>query len=81
MSERRSIAPVVRIARLAEVDERAERRAYWANRTIAERILEVEALRRMWPELTGDPDLPIARVVHKRALGAVAPSLPTRIRR
>jgi hypothetical protein len=62
----RTIAPVVRIARLAAVDERAERRAYWQARTIDERIREVESLRRMWPELVGDADAPIARVVHKR---------------
>lgn len=38
----RSIARVVRIARLGEIDERAERRAYWASRSIAERIAEGE---------------------------------------
>ena len=29
-------------------------------------ILLVEELRRMMPEITGDPDLPIERVVQKR---------------
>lgn len=70
----RSIAKVVRIVRLAELDERAERRAYWASRTVAERIAEVESLRRLWPGLTGNPDEPIARVVHKRRLGDPAPA-------
>ena len=68
----RSIVPVVRIRRLGEVDERAERGAHWAQRTFEERIAEVESLRRMWPELTGDPDLPMERVVHKRRLGELA---------
>jgi hypothetical protein len=63
-----SIAKFVRIARLGEVDERNDRRTYWLSRPIEERIREVEVLRRMWPELVGDPDQPIARVVFKRAL-------------
>lgn len=70
--------PVVRIARLSDVDERAERRAYWATRSMAERLVELEALRRMWPELTGDPDAPIERIVHKRRLGEPAPAPPRR---
>ncbi len=64
----RAIAPVVRIARLSSVDERAERRAYWATQSPEARIREVESLRRMWIEITGDPDLPIERVVQKRRL-------------
>jgi hypothetical protein len=72
----RALSPVVRVARLGEIDERAERRAHWASRPIAERIAEVESLRRLWPELTGDPDQPIARVVHKRRLGEPAPAKP-----
>lgn len=76
MSERRIIAPAVRIARLGEVDERAERRAYWAGRSIEERLAEVEVLRRAWIEVTGDPDRPIARIVHKRRLGEPAPKPP-----
>ena len=72
----RVLAPVVRINRLGEIDERAERRAYWATRSIEERIAEVESLRRMWPELTGNADQPIARVVHKRRLGEPAPAAP-----
>lgn len=64
----RAIAPVVRKRRLDDVDEDAERRAYWATRTIEERLLEVEQIRRMWIEQTGDPDAPIARVVQRRRL-------------
>jgi hypothetical protein len=64
----RDIAKVVRVARLTAVDERAERRAYWASRTSGERFLEVESLRRMWIEITGDPDLPIRRVIQCRPL-------------
>lgn len=74
MSDR--IERVVRISRLGEVDERAERRAFWAGRSIEERIREVESLRRMWPELTGDADAPIVRVVHRRRLGEPAPTKP-----
>jgi hypothetical protein len=65
MSERR-IAPVVRIVRARDLDETAERRAYWATRTIEERFLEVESLRRLWIDVTGDPDEPIRRVVQRR---------------
>ena len=64
----RAIAPVVRKRHLDEVDEDAERRAYWVGRTIEERILEVEQIRRMWIEQTGDPDAPMARVVQRRKL-------------
>ena len=70
------IARVARVVRLADVDKRAERRAYWAARTVEERICETESLRRMWPELVGDADAPIARVVHKRRLGEPAPIGP-----
>ena len=69
MSERRVIAPVARRVRLADLDEVAERRAYWATRTAAERIAEVESLRRLWVEVTGDPDQPIVHVVFRRRLG------------
>ncbi|MFN0253685.1 MAG: hypothetical protein ACKV2T_42850 [Kofleriaceae bacterium] len=72
MSERRAIAAVVRKIKLADLDEVAERRAYWATRTAAERIAEVEVLRRLWIEITGDPDQPIERVVFKRRLGQPA---------
>ncbi len=65
MSER-AIKPVVRKRRLGEVDEDAERRAYWSTRSVEERFLEVEVLRRLWIEVTGDPDAPMVRVVHKR---------------
>lgn len=64
----RAIAAVVRKRRLDDVDEDAERRAYWATRTIEERLAEVEQIRRMWIEQTGDPDAPIARVVQRRKL-------------
>jgi len=72
MSDPRTIAPVVRITRLTDLDERADRQAYWAGRSVADRLLELESLRRMWPEITGDPDLPIVRVVHRRKLGEPA---------
>lgn len=65
----RVIAPVVRIVGLQEIDERADRRRYWETRSIEERIREVESLRRLWPELVGDADAPIERVVQKRPFG------------
>jgi len=54
----------------------AERRAYWASQSPAERFAEVESLRRLWIEITGDPDLPMVRVGHRRRLGepAIKPS-------
>jgi hypothetical protein len=64
----RAIGKIVRVATLSAVDKRAERRAYWANRSPEERFLEVESLRRMWVEITGDPDLPIQRVIQRRPL-------------
>lgn len=64
----REIAKIVRVARLTAVDERAERHTYWAGRSPGERFLEVESLRRMWIEITGDPDLPIQRVIQRRPL-------------
>ena len=67
----RQIAKVARVAKMSALDERVERRRYWAARSIEERILEVESLRRMWIEVTGDPDMPIQRVVHRRRLGEV----------
>jgi hypothetical protein len=69
---RRAIPPVVRKVRRDELDEQAERRVYWQGRSAAERIAEVESLRRLWIEITGDPDQPIARVIHKRRLGEPA---------
>lgn len=74
---KREIEAVVRVARFAELDERAERCAYWATRSIAERVREVESLRRLWPDLVGDADAPIVRVVHKRSLGDPAPTPPS----
>lgn len=76
MTQRRDIAPVVRKSKLGQVDEAADRRAYWARQPIEARIAEVEALRRLWIEVTGDPDRPIEKVVHKRRLGEPAPSRP-----
>lgn len=72
MSER-TIAKAIRVTRSNALDERAERRDYWASRTIDERISEVESLRRMWIEVTGDPDAPIQRVIFRRRLGEPAP--------
>jgi hypothetical protein len=68
----RKIQPVVRKVRRDELDEDAERLAYWRSRTPAERVLEVESLRRLWTEITGDPDLPMVRVVHRRRSGEPA---------
>ena len=73
---KRSIAAVVRKSALGEIDETAERRAYWGRQPVAARIAEVESLRRMWIELTGAPDRPIERVVHTRTLGEPAPQPP-----
>jgi hypothetical protein len=67
---------VVRKRRRDQLDEDAERLAYWQSRTAAERVAEVESLRRLWPEITGDPDLPIERAVHRRRLGAPAIQRP-----
>jgi hypothetical protein len=72
VTTRRAISPVVRKVRRDELDEQAERRAYWGSRSPAARIGEVESLRRLWIEITGDPDLPIVRVVHRRRLGEPA---------
>ena len=69
MTVRREIALVVRKVRRNELDEDAEGLAYWRSRTAAERIAEVESLRRLWIEITGDPDVPMVRVVHRRRLG------------
>jgi len=76
MTVKRTIAPVIRKSRLGEIDEQAERRAYWAAQPMEARIAEVEVLRRMWLELTGDPDQPMQLVVHKRRLGEPAPAPP-----
>ena len=54
---RRTIAPVARIpARLGELDERAERRRYWRAQPIERKLGEVEELRRLWTEVTGNPN-------------------------
>jgi hypothetical protein len=76
MTVRRQIPMVVRKVRREALDEDAERLAYWRTRTPAERWAEVESLRRLWIEITGDPDLPIERVVHKRKLGEPAIQRP-----
>ena len=72
MTTRRAIPPVVRKVRLDQLDEVAERRAYWQAQPPEARFAEVESLRRLWIEITGDPDLPIVRVVHRRRLGEPA---------
>ncbi len=74
MSTPRRIALVVRKVPLADLDEHAESLAYWGTRSAAEKVAEGESLRRMWPDLTGDPDEPIVRVVHRRTLGE--PAIP-----
>ena len=75
MTTPRKLPMVVRKVRPADLDEDAERRACWRTRTPAERVAEVESLRRLWIEITGDPDLPMVRVVHRRRRGdpAIAP--------
>lgn len=60
------------VVRKVRRDEDAERLAYWRTRTPAERFLEVESLRRLWIEITGDPDVPMVRVIHRRRLGEPA---------
>lgn len=72
MTAPRKIPPVVRKVRRSELDEDAERLVYWRNRTAAERVAELESLRRLWIEVTGDPDVPMIRVVHRRRLGEPA---------
>jgi hypothetical protein len=72
MTEQHRIARVIRKVRRDQLDEDAERLAYWRSRTPAERIAEVESLRRLWIEITGDPDVPMVRVVHRRRLGEPA---------
>jgi len=66
---------VARKLRFAEVE--AEARAFWASQSPAQRIIELESLRRMWPEITGDPDAPMARVIHKRRRGEPPVKAPT----
>ncbi len=73
---KREIAAVVRRTTLGASDEYAERAAYWKTRSIEERLLEVESLRRLWTEITGDPDEPIVRAVHRRRLGEPAIQRP-----
>jgi len=76
MTHKRAIPLIVRKVRRADLDEVAERRAYWATQSPDARLAEVESLRRLWIEITGDPDLPIARVVHRRRLGEPAIQRP-----
>ena len=76
MTSPRAISLVVRKVRLADLDEQAERRAYWQTQSPAARLAEVESLRRLWIEVTGDPDVPIVRVVHRRRLGEPAVKRP-----
>jgi hypothetical protein len=72
MTKPRAISLVVRKVRLDQLDEQGERRAYWQRQPSAARFAEVESLRRLWIEVTGDPDVPMARVVHRRRLGEPA---------
>jgi hypothetical protein len=78
MTMPRAIAPVARKVRREELDEQAEGLAYWNAQTPEARIAEVESLRRLWIEITGDPDLPMVRVVHRRRLGEPAIEAPPR---
>ncbi len=55
----RSIKPVVFKYKLGEQPE------YYAS-TPAEGIRELEEIRRLFKQVTGDPDLPLQRVVTKR---------------
>ena len=72
---KRAMVMVARKLRFAEVE--AETRAFWASQSPAQRIIELESLRRMWPEITGDPDEPMVRVIHKRRRGEPAVKAPT----
>lgn len=63
----RTIERVVRRARLGDDDDERTL-AYWLAQPIEARILEVEALRRMWIDRLGDPDLPMERVITRRRL-------------
>lgn len=69
MTQQPAILPVVRKVRRDELDEQGERLAYWRAQPPAARIAEVESLRRLWTEITGDPDVPMVRVIHRRRLG------------
>ncbi len=64
----RTIQPAVRKRKLG-ADTDGEKRSYWSRQSPQARIAEVESLRRMWIQITGDPDQPIARVICKRKLG------------
>jgi hypothetical protein len=78
VSTQRTIPLIARKVRRDELDEVAERRAYWASQPPEARIADVELLRQLWIEITGDPDLPMVRVVHRRRLGepAIKPPRP-----
>jgi hypothetical protein len=72
MTNQRAIPLMVRKVRLDRLDEVAERRAYWRTQSPEARFAEVESLRRLWTEVTGDPDVPMVRVVHRRRFGEPA---------
>jgi len=76
MTKPRQIALVVRRIRLDQLDEHAESLAFWAAKSPEEKLVELESIRRMWPEITGDPDEPLVRVVHRRKLGEPAVPRP-----
>ena len=67
----RAIARVIRRTTLGD-DDGAQTLAHWLAQPIERRLLEVEALRRMWIARLGDPDLPMERVVLRRRLGEEA---------
>lgn len=64
---KREVAAVVVRRRLGD-DEAHERLAHWRKRSIEDRVLEVESLRRMWIERFGDPDRPMVRAITRRRL-------------
>jgi len=64
----RDIERVVRRGRLGDDDDSASVK-YWLAQPVEARILEVEALRRMWIDQFGDPDQPMVRVITRRRLG------------
>ena len=59
---KRSIANVARVLRRQSLNEDAERRAYWASRTVSDRLLALEELRSV--------SVPLVRAVTVRRLGS-----------
>jgi hypothetical protein len=77
MTKPRQIALVVRKIRMGQLDEHAESLAFWAGKSPEEKLTEAESLRQMWPELTGDANEPLVRVLHRRRLGDPPVRRPT----